>query len=96
MGKRKYRHLSSKDVAEKSWSALTSEDNIRKMKDNYTKKMDELPNNKDAETRYKDGVSKWVDSVRTPEVRDAIRKAVGKAVSIYLRERFKITTTPTA
>jgi len=96
MGKRKYRHLSSREVADKAWSELTNTERLSKMKENYSKKMDELPTNKDAESRYKDSVSKWVDAVRTPDVRDAIRKAVGKAVSIYLRERFKITTTPTA
>jgi hypothetical protein len=94
MGKRKYRHLSSKDVAEKAWGELTDTEKLSKMKENYSKKMDALPGDKDAESRYKEGVSKWTDAVRAPEVRDAIRKAVGKAVSTYLRERFKITTTP--
>jgi len=43
MGKRKYRHLSSKEVAEKAWGELTSEKKLSEMKSNYVKKMDELP-----------------------------------------------------
>jgi hypothetical protein len=64
------------------------------MKDKYTKKMDELPTNEDAKKRYQEGVSKWVDTVRAPDIRDAIRKAVGRAVSRYLKERFGVPATP--
>jgi hypothetical protein len=87
MGKRRYRHLTPGTVADIAWSELTKPDKLSEMKSNYVKKMDELPANKDAESRYKTGVAQWTETMRTREVRETIMKAVGRAKSIFLAKR---------
>jgi hypothetical protein len=94
MGKRKYRLLPPSQVAEQAWSELTTEKKLREMKDNYVKKMDELPTNADAKARYTSGVAGWTETMRTREVRETIMKAVGRAKSIFLAKRFGVTPTP--
>jgi hypothetical protein len=95
MGKRKYRLLNPSQVADQAWSELTNTERLSKMKENYTKKMDELPTNKDAESRFKTGVAGWTEVMRTREIRETVMKAVGRAKSMYLAKRFGVTPTPT-
>jgi hypothetical protein len=87
MGKRKYRLLPPGQVAESAWGALTKESKLREMKDNYVKKMDELPANADAKARYTSGVAGWTETMRTREVRETVMKAIGRAKSIFLAKR---------
>jgi len=93
MGKRKYRLLSPSQVAESAWGELTSPEKIRDMKTNYTDAMDKLPTDADAKARYTGGVAGWTETMRTPEIRDTIMKAVGKAKSLFVKKRFGIITT---
>ena len=96
MGKRKYRHLSSSQVAERAWGELTKPEKISEMKSNYASAMDALPTNTDAKSRYVDSVTKWVDTMRSKEVRETIMKAIGKAKAIYLARKLGTTPPPTA
>jgi hypothetical protein len=94
MGKRKYRHLPSTEVANKAWAQLTKPDKISEMKANYASAMDALPTNTEAESRYKSGVQYWTETMRTKEVREAIMKAVTRAKSIYLARRLGTSPPP--
>jgi hypothetical protein len=94
MGKRKYRLLPPSQVAEQAWSELTNTEKIKDMKTNYADAMDKLPTDADAKARYTGGVAGWTETMRTPEIRDTIMKAIGKAKSLFLRKRFGITPTP--
>jgi len=94
MGKRKYRLLPPSQVGEKAWSELTNTEKLSKMKENYNKKMDELPGDADAKARYTSGVAGWTETMRTREVRETIMKAVGKAKSLFLAKRYGVTPTP--
>jgi hypothetical protein len=94
MGKRKYRLLAPGQVAESAWSELTKPDKISEMKTNYTSAMDALPTNTDAKARYTGGVAGWTETMRTPEIRDLVMKAIGKAKSVFLRKRLGVAPTP--
>ena len=96
MGRRKYRHLSSSQVAERAWSELTKPDKISEMKSNYASAMDALPTNTDAKARYTSGVAGWTEVMRTREIRETVMKAIGRAKSLFLAKRFGVTPTPTA
>ena len=92
MGKRKYRLLPPGQVAESAWSELTNSERISKMKDNYVKKMDELPRNEDAKGRYTKGVSNWTTVMRTAEIRETISSAVQKAKRQFFKLMFPTAT----
>jgi len=87
----KYKLFSPQDVATTAWQKL--KEASPRMKRNYEQAITEAIDMDGGRNRYIAGVSLWVDTMRLPEIRNAIGRAVQEAKQKY-RQRLLPTGVP--
>jgi len=82
--KSKTKKYSPRQTAERAWDKFVSK--IPQMITDYTNAMNRVANDPESRASYILGVSTWTSVMRSPEVRNAIRNAIGGARDRYIRE----------